>query len=673
MPPENSIEYLLLNGRALVIFDGLDELTDTSLRRDVVQAVEGFAYRYPTTQIVVTSRRVGYEEAPLDSDLFPALQLMELDHSQVESYADKWFKLDEGRPFTERETLAKSFIRDSEFVADLRVNPLMLSLMCGIYATENYIPRNRPEVYEKCALLLFERWDKQRGIQVPLSFDAHVYAAMRSLALYMYSQETPQMRRQELVTFIKNYLLDKRFDDADIAEAAAEGFIDFCKGRAWVLTDVGEEKYGFTHRTFLEYFSASQLVRLNTSADRLFDVLRDRLVARQWDVVAQLALQILGRTVEDGSDDFLSLVIDAANAAESLPKANLVLFASKALQFIVPRPDVLRAIVTSSIQLLTSTTPGKRYSDRDGRLRPPDQAAIHLLEVALELRPEVSTLMREAIELYLKDSWQQEKILAFAVAPWVFQHARSEEVIRVDWKFWEPWANGNLDYFNEYVNLAATRYYWLDLRRLGEGLITLEDLISRHGPGSLFEYQIAGYGPYPPFAYEILTMRKARLFGLDYVNRRELQRIIDPLEEVLLNCPVPWFKYLLRYRVLIPALDRETNAPKFPESIVLLLSAPLVELGDSGMSETILATDESAEPSIPKSHQEPSQKRPYVERERRRRKLLGLRFKKDVSEVEVAYALAKADISVGTADLMRRWIVGEISFVKRLPKRGKDS
>ena len=663
-PPKNALEYLLLNGRALVIFDGLDELVDTSLRRDVVQAVEGFAYRYPTTQIVVTSRRVGYEEAPLDSDLFPALQLMELDHSQVVSYAAKWFRLEEGRPIAERETLANSFIRDSEFVADLRVNPLMLSLMCGIYATENYIPRNRPEVYEKCALLLFERWDKQRGIQVPLSFDAHVYAAMRSLALHMYSKETPQMRRQELVNFIKNYLLDKRFDDADIAEAAAEGFIDFCKGRAWVLTDVGEEKYGFTHRTFLEYFSASQLVRLHTSADRLFDVLRDRLIARQWDVVAQLALQILGRTVEDGSDDFLSLTIEAANTAEPLAKANLVLFASKALQFIVPRPDVLRSIITSSIQLLGSTAKGKRHSGRD-YLKPSDQAAIHLLEVALELRPEVSKLAREAIGLSLKDNWQQETLLALAVAPWLLQHVGSEEVIRIDWTFWEPWATENLDYFSEYVNLAATRYYWLDVRRVGAGLTALEDLISRHGPLSLFEYQIANYGPNPPFVYEILTMGEARLFGLDYLNKRKLRRILNSLEQILPSIPTPWFRYLLRYRVLFPALEWETRAPKISESIALLFSAPLVELAEYGVGETASTADESPESRVLQLHQKLDGSHVPSRKDERLRDLLGLRFKKDISEEEIASALAAVDISVETASLMRRWILGEISFVRR--------
>ena len=592
---------------------------------------------------------------------------MELDNSQVVSYATNWFELDEGRPIAEREMLAKSFIKDSEFVADLRVNPLMLSLMCGIYATENYIPRNRPEVYEKCALLLFERWDKQRGIQVPLSFEAHVYAAMRSLALHMYSKETPQMRRQELVSFIKNYLLDKRFDDADVAEAAAEGFIDFCKGRAWVLTDVGEEKYGFTHRTFLEYFSASQLVRLHTSADRLFDVLRDRLIVRQWDVVAQLALQILGRTSEDGADEFLRLTVEAASAAEPLPKASLVLFASRALQFIVPRPDVLRAIVISSIQLLGSTAKEKRYSDREMRLRVSDQAAIHLLEVAIELRPEVSKLAREAIEHCLNDNWQQETLLAFAFAPWALQQTGGEEVIRIDWTFWQSWATGNFDYFSKYVDPAAARYYWLDALRLRASLITPEDLISRHGPFSLFEYRIGGYGPTPPFAYELLTVGNARLFGLNYVNKNQLRFILNSLEQILPNAATPWFSYRSRYHALVPALEAGPKALKDSESVALLIAAPLVELAGPPVREEESITEESAESRVPRSRLRPSQRRVLFGKNERFRELFELRFKKDVSEEEIASVLARVDISIETANLMRRWIVGDISFV-RLPQ-----
>jgi hypothetical protein len=669
-PPDSALEYLLLNGRVLIIFDGLDELLDTSLRRDVVQAVEGFAYRYPTTQIVVTSRRVGYEEAPLDADLFPALQLMELDTHQVKSYASKWFNLDEGHSPTERQRLTSSFLRDSEFVADLRVNPLMLSLMCGIYATENYIPRNRPEVYEKCALLLFEKWDKQRGIQVPLSFDAHVYAAMRSLALYMYSQEKPQLKRQELIAFIKDYLLDKRFDDTDIAEAAAEEFIEFCKGRAWVLTDVGDEKYGFTHRTFLEYFSANQLVRLHTSADRLFAILHDRLGAREWDVVAQLALQILGRTVEDGADDFLNLTVEAAaNSTDPSIKANLLSFSSRALQFIVPRPKILRSIVTSSIQLLADSSIKQRTHRTRDSLFSSDQAATHLFGVSNELRTEVGKLIQEAISVLLAKNWRQEKLLAFAVIPWVFTHTAYEEAIRVEWTFWESWATDNWIRLEKHINAAAAQYYWLDVRRLAIGEITIRDLISRHEPRALYDYRISTYySPYPPIAYDLLTYASAHLLGRDpskCSSKADIKGIAASLENLLPTYPSPWLKRRENYAALENAL---VQLPKsvmyFPDVVTLFLAMPIAELGAQVLERGFVHT--------PRRSDKKTSQRRALDKANDIFAVLSLRYKDNVTADEISNALGRLNIPDEAREIVRRWTLSQINYIA-LPAERRSS
>jgi len=75
-PPDGLVERLLLTGRAIVIFDGLDELLDTSRRREVSERVEQFSSAYPLTPILVTSRAVGYDQARLDEEQFscyPAL------------------------------------------------------------------------------------------------------------------------------------------------------------------------------------------------------------------------------------------------------------------------------------------------------------------------------------------------------------------------------------------------------------------------------------------------------------------------------------------------------------------------------------------------------------------------------------------------------------------------
>lgn len=45
--PAGGIEYLLLNGRAVVFVDGLDEIVDSAVRQRLVDLVEGFAELYP--------------------------------------------------------------------------------------------------------------------------------------------------------------------------------------------------------------------------------------------------------------------------------------------------------------------------------------------------------------------------------------------------------------------------------------------------------------------------------------------------------------------------------------------------------------------------------------------------------------------------------------------------
>jgi hypothetical protein len=57
-PPPGLIDRLLLTGRGVVIFDGLDELLDTSRRADVTARVERFCAEYPLAPVLVTSRLV---------------------------------------------------------------------------------------------------------------------------------------------------------------------------------------------------------------------------------------------------------------------------------------------------------------------------------------------------------------------------------------------------------------------------------------------------------------------------------------------------------------------------------------------------------------------------------------------------------------------------------------
>ena len=182
-----------------------------------------------------------------------------------------------------------------------------------------------------------------------LAIDSLVKPAMMHLAYEIYSGVAGDrtVSKSWLIDSTVKYLVDKgRFADPDDATVAAEEFIKFCTGRAWVFSDVGldnddEPLYEFTHGTFLEFFAASYLVRRYPTPEELAPFLKPRLVAAEWDVVAQLALQIIDKNVEDGGSRFLALILDGIqNAGGKVP-----FFAARSLGYICPSYDVLNTLV----------------------------------------------------------------------------------------------------------------------------------------------------------------------------------------------------------------------------------------------------------------------------------------------------------------------------------------
>jgi hypothetical protein len=588
-PPAGAVEYLLLNDRAVVILDGLDELLDTSLRRDVVLAVEGFAHRFPNCSMVVTSRRVGYDEAPLSEALFSRLELGKFSPRQVRQYAEKWFALDESIPPANRARLTEAFIADSTYVADLRDNPLLLSLMCGIYASERYIPTNRPDVYEKCALLLFERWDKQRGIVAPLPFDAHVQSAMRSLALFMFTEHPSEegIPRSNLVAFMRSYLRSKRFDSDEAAENAAVEFIDFCKGRAWVLTDVGAELYGFTHRTFMEYFAASQLVRLYPNARNMFDELLPHLRNETWDVVAQLALQILGKAVEDGADDFLDLVLRTAVQDSAGVDIKLLSFAARALEFIVPRPRILNEIVDCVVrETLNAYEKTGDISEEEAIFR----GLLH--NVSEENRPRVAARARILLGAELEQNPLNEAALLLALISPVKRSYRNPSSVGFNLK---EWADQNRTQFATAANEQLHIHPWVAIADWESGRISLSEALAIHGPQILYSFLRCGVMDDAPIYYRFLTSH-IHTPAVQEPNR-ESREIIDSVLDFLPRQRTPWLRYRRDIGRVAPTLIRSGLATGFfdgdPKSDLdpatlremagagILMALPLLEVLDA--------------------------------------------------------------------------------------------
>ena len=549
-PPPMAFEYLLLNGRALVIFDGLDELLETSFRQEITGNVEAFCKLYPAAPVLVTSREVGYEQAPLDERTFQLFRLAPFDDGQVCEYAHMWFGRDEDYAPEQRKQKAEAFVTESSLVPDLRGNPLMLGLMCNLYRVEGYIPKNRPEVYGKCSIMLFERWDKARDILVPLPFEEHIRPAMQDLAFWIYSDEALQggVTEADLVDKTGRYLSQWVFDDSIKAKRAAEDFIGFCTGRAWVFTDTGttgdgERLFQFTHRTFLEYFTASYLVSVYPTPEGLLGALRRRILRREWDVVAQLAFQIQSKQVHGASDVLLTGLL-GSKATSTDEVGNVLSFAERSLEFLVPSPTVRKDLTQAAMEFwLGHTIQNAATPLRGRRDEPPAQHVGNLLSATTENLDTVAAGVEEFLVREISSQHEGKAALCSEMAidlPHPLLRRAKRDIVA----YWRGVSDRICDQVSaRMVHLARTSMP-LALRSYWRGSVSVVELVGWFGLGALFREQKSGaLGDffYYPLAHSLLDA----VFPLtsEHPSEHQIEKTLNTLNSlapVFEGTPTPW-------------------------------------------------------------------------------------------------------------------------------------
>jgi hypothetical protein len=356
--PSGSVQRLLLSGEALVIFDGLDELPDTTHRSNLTGIIERFCAEYPQAHVLVTSRLVGYEQTRLDNRQFTRYRLGGFDDRQVADYVQKWFAQEDQLLLEESRRRAAAFLAESESVPDLRTNPLMLALMCVLYRGEGSIPHDRPGVYAQCTTLLFRKWDARRHIDIQLRARSQAEPAIRHLAYWLFTrgQDQPTVTELELLRETSAFLHYHGFEDRDNASDAAQEFITFCQNRAWVFSDAGttangQRLYAFTHRTFLEYFAAAHLAAVCDSPEDLARTLIPRIALQEWEVVAELAVQIKSDNSDRGAQRIYAALLGDDNWSPQ-DRSNILQFLARCVRFIEPPPRTARDLTLATLDHL---------------------------------------------------------------------------------------------------------------------------------------------------------------------------------------------------------------------------------------------------------------------------------------------------------------------------------
>ena len=150
-------------GNALVMFDGLDEIFDRAKREDIIADIIRFTDNYPSVQVIVTSRVIGYKPEIFRNAEFRHFMLQDFDGEQIQDFINRWHQLafnDKDDAELKKARLNRA-LKSSKAIQELAGNPLLLTMM-AILSRHRELPRDRSTLYEKAAEVLLQQWDAER-------------------------------------------------------------------------------------------------------------------------------------------------------------------------------------------------------------------------------------------------------------------------------------------------------------------------------------------------------------------------------------------------------------------------------------------------------------------------------------------------------------------------------
>ncbi|MGH3620915.1 MAG: NACHT domain-containing protein, partial [Sciscionella sp.] len=269
VPPE-WVHRQLDSGRALLLVDGVDELTQH--RRDGVRTwLRGMLGAYPNIRVVVTSRPTAVTPKWLTSEDFRSVVLEPMTPPDVKVFLQRWHDalLDSTHdpallpcpadevPEHERALLAQ--LQSRPYLRALARSPLLCAMLCALNLDRKaQLPRDRLALYAAALDMLLERRDASRN--VPAGAEVRITGSekqtlLRELAWWLTENGRTQLDRDQAHARIEHRLRGM----SNVGEDA-ETLLRHLLERGGVIRQPVQGKVDFVHRTFQEFLAAKEAI-----------------------------------------------------------------------------------------------------------------------------------------------------------------------------------------------------------------------------------------------------------------------------------------------------------------------------------------------------------------------------------------------------------------------------
>jgi formylglycine-generating enzyme required for sulfatase activity len=310
---EALFDAALAEGQAVVLLDGLDEVQERRLY--VNRLVEDFVAAHRKQEgnrFVITSRIVGYRDAPLTAGGWPVYTLTDWGREEIERFVACWtlaFEIathgntPEARAAAEDERidLLEAIVPGSG-IERLASNPLLLTIMALIKRQRVTLPRERVKLYELYLETLISAWNKARALDKrPVGPEMEYLGTVQvlaPLALWL-REENPTaglVGREQIEGWLTGYYRQEWGEHRGPARQRARVFLENVRRYSNLLVERGEGQYGFLHLTFEEMLAAKGIALLEDQGglEVAMEVICQHWLDPAWRETLLLTVGVLG-------------------------------------------------------------------------------------------------------------------------------------------------------------------------------------------------------------------------------------------------------------------------------------------------------------------------------------------------------------------------------------------
>ncbi|MEO0644758.1 MAG: NACHT domain-containing protein [Cyanobacteria bacterium J06650_10] len=294
-PPQGWFAKKLKQNKCLILLDGLDEIANEAERRGVSRWVDSQIKEYPMTPIILTSRLPGYERAQLKQPV-TIFDVQPFNLGEIGKFVRSWYLAMEGRSYINNELQSKSQaerqaerqagdlisrLQNNSPLANMAVNPLLLTMIATVHRQGSSLPANRVDLYKNICQVLLEKRQLAKGLPEELNASQKL-SVLQELAFGLMSRKTRSFSSSDVEGFLRQRL--KVFIGG---ERSPDEFLRQISEVSGLLVAREEGIYEFAHLSFQEYLSSVQ-IRASNKEQLLIDAINDLEELSWWSNTIKL-------------------------------------------------------------------------------------------------------------------------------------------------------------------------------------------------------------------------------------------------------------------------------------------------------------------------------------------------------------------------------------------------